>query len=118
MLRRQFPATLSHELKTPLTSISGFAELMKDGGTPDEIVKDFSKSIYDESQRLISLVNDIIKISELDEKNIQYDKEIVDLYSLSEEIINRLSSEANKKNITMNLIGKSALIKGLRKIID
>lgn len=66
MLRREFTANVSHELKTPLTSISGFAELMKAGDVLENDVTDFSKSIYDEAQRLITLVNDIIKISELD----------------------------------------------------
>ncbi|MDY3927810.1 MAG: ATP-binding protein [Clostridia bacterium] len=117
-LRREFTANVSHELKTPLTSISGFAELMKEGGTPPETVIDFSKSIYDESQRLISLVNDIIKISELDEKNIDYTKDSVDLYELSKEIINRLKPEAEKKKITIKLHGNNATVFGVRKILD
>ncbi len=117
-LRREFTANVSHELKTPLTSISGFAELMKDGGVPAETVTDFSKSVYDEAQRLISLVNDIIKISELDEKNISLESETVDLYELSGEIIERLKSEAAKKNVTLNLSGESAEITGVRKILD
>lgn len=117
-LRREFTANVSHELKTPLTSISGFAELMKAGGTPNEIVIDFSKSIYDEAQRLISLVNDIIKISELDEKSVEYKKEVVDISSLAKEIINRLRSEINKKNISVNLSGETALVYGVKKIID
>lgn len=117
-LRREFTANVSHELKTPLTSISGFAELMKAGGTPNEIVIDFSKSIYDEAQRLISLVNDIIKISELDEKSVEYKKEVVDISFLAKEIINRLRSEINKKNISVNLSGETALVYGVKKIID
>ena len=117
-MRREFTANVSHELKTPLTSISGFAELMKNGDVPNETVADFSESIYDEAQRLISLVNDIIKISELDEKSISLESEKVDLYKLSNEIINRLKSEAAKKNVTLNLIGSSAEIVGIRKILD
>ena len=81
-MRQEFTANVSHELKTPLTSISGFAELMKAGDMAEETVLDFSKSIYDEAQRLISLVNDIIKISELDEGNISYEQEKVDLYEI------------------------------------
>ena len=61
-LRREFTSNVSHELKTPLTSILGFAEIMKSGGTPDSTVVDFSTSIYDEAKRLITLVSDIIKI--------------------------------------------------------
>ena len=117
-MRREFTANVSHELKTPLTSISGFAELMKNGGVPSETAADFSKSIYDEAQRLISLVNDIIKISELDEKNVSIKSEPVDLYELSGEIINRLKSEAAKKNVTLNLIGTHATIIGAEKILD
>jgi len=117
-LKREFTSNVSHELKTPLTSISGFAEIMKTGGNPEETVIDFSKSIYDEAQRLITLVNDIIKLSELDEGNIQYDKENVDLYSLSKDIIKRLKPSANKKNISLNLIGKSIKIFGVKKILD
>lgn len=117
-MRREFTANVSHELKTPLTSISGFAELMKNGDVPNETAADFSKSIYDEAQRLISLVDDIIKISELDEKSISLESENVDLYELSNEIIERLKSEAAKKNITLNLIGAKAEVVGIRKILD
>ncbi len=117
-LRREFTSNVSHELKTPLTSISGFAEIMKNGGTPDAVVTDFSTSIYDEAQRLISLVNDIIKISELDEKNVQTASEEVDLFELSVDIINRLKPVADKRNISFNLIGESTIVSGTDKILD
>lgn len=117
MLRREFTANVSHELKTPLTSISGFAELMKAGDVLENDVTDFSKSIYDEAQRLITLVNDIIKISELDGQSIPYEKETVDLYELSKEVIGRLEKEADKKNITFHLIGGRAEIIGVHKIL-
>lgn len=118
MLRREFTANVSHELKTPLTSISGFAELMKAGDVLENDVTDFSKSIYDEAQRLITLVNDIIKISELDGQSIPYEKETVDLYELSKEVIGRLEKEADKKNITFHLIGGRAEIIGVHKILE
>ena len=117
-LRREFTANVSHELKTPLTSISGFAELMKAGDVPEKDVVDFSESIYDEAQRLITLVNDIIKISELDGQSIPYEKETVDLYELSKEVIGRLEKEADKKNITFHLIGGRAEIIGVHKILE
>ncbi|MBO5070008.1 MAG: histidine kinase [Roseburia sp.] len=117
-LRREFTANVSHELKTPLTSISGFAELMKAGDVLENDVTDFSKSIYDEAQRLITLVNDIIKISELDGQSIPYEKETVDLYELSKEVIGRLEKEADKKNITFHLIGGRAEIIGVHKILE
>ncbi len=118
MLRREFTANVSHELKTPLTSISGFAELMKAGDVLENDVTDFSKSIYDEAQRLITLVNDIIKISELDGQSIPYEKETVDLYELSKEVVGRLEKEADKKNITFHLIGGRAEIIGVHKILE
>ncbi len=117
-LRREFTANVSHELKTPLTSISGFAELMKAGNVPEEDVIDFSQSIYEETQRLITLVNDIIKISELDGQSIPYEKETVDLYELSNEVIGRLEKEADKKNVTFHLIGGRAEIMGVHKILE
>lgn len=116
-IRREFTANVSHELKTPLTSISGFAELMKSGGVPEETVVDFSNSIYTEAQRLISLVTDIIKISELDERNEHFVAEKVDLYELSKEIIQSLKMNAEKKNISLNLIGEAAQITGVKQIL-
>ena len=117
-IRREFTANVSHELKTPLTSISGFAELMKEGGMPQETVIDFSNSIYTEAQRLITLVSDIIKISELDEKSEQFVWENVDLHEVSEKVIETLKPSADKKNIRMSLIGGSAEVFGVRQIID
>lgn len=116
-LRREFTSNVSHELKTPLTSILGFAEIMKSGGTPDSTVVDFSTSIYDEARRLITLVSDIIKISELDENPSQFQKEDVDLYTLSDKVIKNLKPLAQKQNITLNLIGDTAYIKGTEKIV-
>ncbi len=117
-LRREFTANVSHELKTPLTSISGFAELMKEGDVGTENVIDFSSSIYDEAQRLIILVNDIIKLSELEDGSISFESEWVDFYELSEEIIRRLQSEADKRNVALHLIGGKAEVMGVRKILD
>ncbi len=117
-LRREFTSNVSHELKTPLTSISGFAEIMKDGGTPEETVKDFSKSIYDEAQRLITLVSDIIKISELDENTNAFESESVNLYDLAQSVAKRLQPEADKKNILIRLKGNDTYVVGVRKILD
>lgn len=117
-LRREFTANVSHELKTPLTSISGFAELMKEGDVSKENVVDFSKSIYEEAQRLINLVNDIIKISELDGQSLSFEEEKVDLYRLSAEVIGRLENEASKRKIAFHLTGSKAEISGVPKILD
>lgn len=118
VLRREFTANVSHELKTPLTSISGFAELMKEGNVPGETVVDFSGSIYDEAQRLIALVNDIIELSELDERSIPLHREAVDLHELAGEIIRRLQNQAAQNGITFHLIGEKTIIRGVRKILD
>ncbi len=117
-LRQEFTSNVSHELKTPLTSISGFAEMLKSGGTPDETVIDFSTSIYDEAQRLITLVSDIMKISELDEGAVPFEKESVDIFELSKDIIKMLTPIAEKRNISFSMIGDTAKVYGVRKILD
>lgn len=116
-LRQQFSANVSHELKTPLTSISGFAEILKNGGTSEETTKDFATSIYDETQRMITLVNDIIKLSKLDEKSICMEKEDISLRQLCSEVIAVLSASAYSKKITVNLNGDDGLINGVQPVI-
>ena len=91
---------------------------MKEGNVPGKDIIDFSQSIYDEAQRLVTLVNDIIKLSELDGQSISFENEPVDLYGLSSGIIKRLEKEADKKNITFHLTGGRAEIIGVRKILD
>ncbi len=117
-IRREFTANVSHELKTPLTSISGFAEIMKNGGVDEEAVKDFSNRIYCEARRLISLVNDIIRISELDEKSEQFFKENTDLLELSKEIAARLKPEAEKKNVNIEVLGDNACVFASKQVLD
>lgn len=117
-LRREFTSNVSHELKTPLTSISGFAEMMKSGLTDADTVADFSNSIYEEAQRLIGLVGDIIKISELDEGAVSFDSELVDLYALSENILERMKPVADKEGVRLSLSGENAQVKGSAKILD
>jgi len=116
-LRQQFTANVSHELKTPLTSISGFAEIIKAGGVDENTVKDFASSIYDESQRMITLVNDIIKLSKLDEKSICLEKEEINLTQMCTEIITVLSSAAKSKNVSVNLEGEKEIIHGVYPVI-
>lgn len=98
-LRQQFTANVSHELKTPLTSIIGFAEIMKSGGIDEKTMMDFSTDIYNESQRLIVLINDIIKLSKLDEQSITLEKEKIDLREMSQKIIESLQPTAKERNI-------------------
>lgn len=117
-LRQQFSANVSHELKTPLTSISGFAEILKNGGTDEQTTKDFANTIYEETQRMISLVNDIIKLSKLDEKSISQEKEEINLTELSKEIITTLLPVADKKNVQIDLEAENQVyINGVRSVI-
>lgn len=117
-LRQQFSANVSHELKTPLTSISGFAEILKNGGTDEQTTKDFANTIYEETQRMISLVNDIIKLSKLDEKSISQEKEEINLTELSKEVITPLLPVAEKKNVKIDLEAENQVfINGVRSVI-
>nr|WP_294495573.1 ATP-binding protein [uncultured Mediterraneibacter sp.] len=117
-MRKEFSANVSHELKTPLTSISGYAEIMKNGMVRPEDIPVFSERIYKEARRLITLVEDIIKLSKLDEESVELEKEDVDLYDLTREIISRLSPLASKKNIRMEMTGESVHYWGIRQILD
>ncbi len=117
-LRQEFSANVSHELKTPLTSISGFAELMKEGMVPQEMVKEFAGDIYRESQRLIELVNDIIRLSRLDESNRVEELDCVDLYDLSDEILANLRPVAERQKVTMTLEGGHAKVQGVWQILN
>lgn len=100
-LRREFTANVSHELKTPLTSISGFAEIMKSGMVRPEDMGNFAGKIYDEAQRLIALIQDIIKLSKLDEKESFLEKEWVELDTLVLEVRERLQPAAEKKQVRL-----------------
>ena len=116
-LRREFSANVSHELKTPLTSISGFAELMKEGLVPPEKIPEFSGDIYKESLRLIGLVNDIIQLSRLDENSTQFQRAPVDLYDLCAQSIERLSTVAARQSVTLALTGEHAEIIGVEQLL-
>ena len=117
-MRKEFSANVSHELKTPLTSISGYAEIMKNGLVRPEDISDFSERIYKEARRLITLIEDIIKLSKLDEESVELEKEDVDLYELTREIVSRLSPQAAQKNIRIELSGESVHYHGIRQILD
>ena len=116
-LRREFSANVSHELKTPLTSISGFAELMKEGLVPPEKIPEFSGDIYKESLRLIGLVNDIIQLSRLDENSTQFQRAPVNLYDLCAQSIERLSPVAARQSVTLALTGEHAEIMGVEQLL-
>ena len=117
-MRKEFSANVSHELKTPLTSISGYAEIMKNGMVRPADIPVFSERIYKEARRLISLVEDIIKLSKLDEESVELEKEEVDLYDLTMEIVSRLSPQASQKHIRMEVTGEQVNCFGIRQILD
>ncbi|MFA9376476.1 MAG: ATP-binding protein [Lachnotalea sp.] len=117
-MRKEFSANVSHELKTPLMSISGYAEIMKNGLVKSEDISEFSGRIYSEATRLSSLVEDIIKLSRLDEDSKTPEIEEVNLLMLAEDIKDRLLSHAAKKNIELRVIGENVKIKGVRQILD
>ena len=117
-MRKEFSANVSHELKTPLTSISGYAEIMKNGLVKPEDMKVFSERIYNEASRLITLVEDIIKLSKLDEGAIEVEKEEVDLYELTREIVSRLAPQAEKRSVHVEVTGENVIYYGVRQILD
>ena len=117
-MRKEFSANVSHELKTPLTSISGYAEIMKNGMVRPADIPLFSERIYKEARRLITLVEDIIKLSKLDEESIELEKEEVDLYDLTREVISRLAPQASQKNVWMEMTGEPVKYFGIRQILD
>lgn len=117
-MRKEFSANVSHELKTPLTSISGYAEIMKNGMVRPADIPVFSERIYKEARRLITLVEDIIKLSKLDEESVELEKQEVDLYDLTREIISRLAPQASQKNVHMELTGEPVKYTGIRQILD
>lgn len=104
-LRREFTANVSHELKTPLHSISGYAELMSHGIARPEDTQEFSVRIYSEAQRMIRLVEDIIRLSQLDEGVGSNATETVDLYQIAQDILQSLSQEAERAQVTLALHG-------------
>ena len=116
-MRREFSANVSHELKTPLMSISGYAELMMNGMVPQEKVSDFAGRIFHEASRLSSMVADIIQLSRLDEKNTEMDFETVNLYELAEDVISHLKASADKKKISISLDGDAQVVNGVRQVL-
>ena len=116
-MRRDFTANVSHELKTPLTSISGFAELMKEGLVDPETMKEFAGDIYKACQQLIALVEDIMKLSRLDEGSEDLEQEDVDLYGLARKVLSDLRPIADQRGIALHIEGKGQKIHGVWRIL-
>lgn len=117
-LRREFTANVSHELKTPLTSISGFAEIMKNGMVKAEDVPRFANNIYEEAQRLISMVQDIIQLSRLDEAQENVEKTDVDVALIAETVAKRLEAQAAQKKIKFHLETETAVLSGVPHVLE
>lgn len=117
-LRREFSANVSHELKTPLTSISGFAEIIQDGFVKEEDIKKFAGRIYREAQRLIRLVEDTIKISQLDEGENPYEWENTDLYLIAKNVCSNLKEIAEKKDVHLYIDGERMVCRTVRPILE
>ena len=116
ILRREFTANVSHELKTPLTSISGFAELMKEGLVPPEKMREFSADIYRESSRMIALVDDMMNLSRLDE-GAALPRTTVDLYTLAEGVTQSLRDAAGRCGVTLRLLGQHEQVEGVEQLL-
>ena len=117
-MRREFTANVSHELKTPLTSISGMAEIMKDGLVKQEDVRGFATDIYQESQRLIRLVEDILHLSRLDEGGGGLERQEIDLLDLARTVEDRLQSTAKQHQVELELTGDHAAVQGLPSVVE
>ncbi|MBQ7888166.1 MAG: hypothetical protein IJ356_00245 [Erysipelotrichaceae bacterium] len=117
-MRKEFSANVSHELKTPLTSISGYAEIMANGLVKEEDIPTFSQKIYDESRNLFHRIEDIIRISKLDEADLPSQLEDIDYCAVIESILSNLEKQINEKNITVTIILPSVTGKGLISVAE
>lgn len=117
-MRREFTANVSHELKTPLHSISGYAELMKNGMAMEQDMGYFADKIYSEAQRMIRLVQDIIVLSRLDEGQENTTRSPVNLYSVAEAAVNSLEHMAEENQVSVELIGQQVVMEGIPQLIN
>ena len=117
-LRREFSANVSHELKTPLTSISGFAEIMQGGLVKCEDIPQFAGRIYKESQRLLQLVEDVIQISQLDEEKTSYTWEPVDVYQVCKNAFESLKEKAKRLNVHLYICGEYMKMEAVRTLLE
>ena len=117
-MRQEFTANVSHELKTPLQSISGYAELLKSGMVKEEDVQQFAERIYSESQRMITLVNDILELSHLDEGMEDMVREDVDLFEIAKKAVSSLEEEAAVEGVCLELTGEPSVINGYSQLLS
>ena len=117
-LRREFSANVSHELKTPLQSILGYAEIMKNGLVKDEDKQRFLERIHAEAGNMIELIQNIMELSRLDENKTLDEFEDVDLLKLAQSVTLRLKHKAQTKGVTLNVNGSSACVCGVQSILS
>ena len=117
-MRREFTSNVSHELKTPLTSIYGVSEMIANGIVKPGDIRSFAQNIHEESGRLITLIEDIMKLSQLDENSIPADPVAVDLYQLAASVIERLKRQAEERNIAVELDGGTAVVQGIPNVLE
>ena len=115
--RQDFTANVSHELKTPLTAISGYAELMENGLVGEDQEKHFANEIRKNADRLLSLINDIIRLSELDRSEKEPAFESLDLDEVAKECIEGLSMNAAKRDVTLTYIGTKTMVRANREMM-
>ncbi len=116
-MRQEFTANISHELKTPLTSISGYSELIENGMVNESDTIRFAKEIHRSANRMLILINDIIRLSELD-ASAEPVFEPVDLYELAQVCVEMLQLNAKKHNVTIELIGRKCIVYGSRQMLE
>lgn len=117
-LRREFTANVSHELRTPLTSISGIAEILKNGLVQPNDIPEFAGDIYNEAQRLIHLVGDIIRLSQLDEGGPALERQRTDLRALAHAVTKRLTAAAEHAKVKLEVTGTPEFYQGVPAILD
>lgn len=118
LMRREFSANVSHELKTPLTSINGYAEMIENGMAKDEDINKFASIIRTEGARLLNLIDSIINLSKIEEEDNNKDFKIIDIHSIGENTIENLNLIGLGKNIDLNLYGESTFINGNESMIE
>ncbi|MGN0735690.1 MAG: ATP-binding protein [Anaerovoracaceae bacterium] len=117
-LRREFTSNVSHELKTPLTSIYGVSDMLASGLVKAEDVAGFAGTIKEESARLISLIDDIIKLSRLDESTVPQETEIIDVCGSARDVVSRLSGKASENDVELSFMGEPSEMRGVQHILD
>ncbi|MBQ7775984.1 MAG: ATP-binding protein [Lachnospiraceae bacterium] len=117
-MRQEFTANVTHELKTPLTSISGYAELIETGMASEKDVTRFAQGIRTNANRLLSLINDILRLSELDSTEEEMEKEQVNLYQLAATCVEMLEHSAGKHKVTLHLQGEDCFVNGNSMMLD